>query len=82
MQAWLIESPEAGDLVPGSGDCRKLRWHVPGKGKRGGVRVIYYVRLASGRFWLLTIYGKGMIENIPGHVLRALKEEFVDEETD
>ena len=82
MQAWLIESPEAGDLIPGSGGCRKLRWHIAGKGKRGGVRVIYYVRLASGRFWLLTIYSKGMIENIPGHVLRALKEEFVDEKAD
>jgi len=41
LQAALPQWPEAGDLIPGSGSCRKLRWHLPGKGKRGGLRVIY-----------------------------------------
>jgi mRNA-degrading endonuclease RelE of RelBE toxin-antitoxin system len=80
FQAWLAASPDMGDLVPRSGGCRKVRWQIAGKGKRGGVRVIYYVKSRDGRIWLLTIYGKGAVENIPGHVLKALKEEFVDEE--
>ena len=82
MQEWLSQFPEAGDMVPGSGGCRKLRWHLQGTGKRGGVRVIYYVKLRDGRIWLLTIYGKGATENVPGHLLKALKKEFIDDETD
>jgi len=80
LQACLVVSPEIGDLVPGSGGCRKMRWRVAGRGKRGGVRVIYYAKLRDGRIWLLTIYGKGAVDNLPAHLLRALKEEFVDEE--
>jgi hypothetical protein len=59
-----------------------LRWQAAGKGKRGGARIIYYVKLRDGRIWLLTIHGKGSVENIPAHVLKALKKEFVDEEAD
>jgi hypothetical protein len=43
-------------------------------GKSGGVRVIYYNRLANGEIWLLTIYAKSAQENIPSHVLKAIKE--------
>lgn len=82
MQTWLSQSPESGDLVPRSGGCRKLRWQIAGRGKRGGVRVIYYVKLRDGRIWLLTIYGKGATDNIPGHLLKALKEESVDGKND
>lgn len=82
MQAFLACMPEAGDLIPRSGGCRKLRWQITGQGKRGGVRVIYYVKLRDGRIWLLTIYGKSATSNIPAHLLKALKEEFVDDETD
>lgn len=82
MQMWLSQFPESGDLVPRSGGCRKLRWQVSGRGKRGGVRVIYYLKLRDGRIWLLTIYGKSATDNIPGHVLKALKEEIVDVEID
>ncbi len=39
--AWLAANPEAGDVIPGSGGCRKVRWARAGMGKRGGVRVIY-----------------------------------------
>ncbi|WP_027484364.1 transcriptional regulator [Rhodanobacter sp. OR87] len=82
LQAALSQWPEAGDLIPGSGGCRKLRWHLPGKGKRGGLRVVYYVKLRDGRIWLLAVYGKSMQENVPAHVLKALKEEFVHGEND
>lgn len=74
--AYLADSPEAGDLIPGSGGCRKIRWTRPGIGKRGGVRVIYTVRLASSAVVLLTIYSKSAKDNIPSHVLRKIAEEL------
>jgi mRNA-degrading endonuclease RelE of RelBE toxin-antitoxin system len=43
LQSALIADPEAGPVIPGSGGVRKLRWAAPGRGKRGGYRVIYYV---------------------------------------
>jgi mRNA-degrading endonuclease RelE of RelBE toxin-antitoxin system len=82
MQAWLALFPESGDLIPRSGGCRKLRWKGNGRGKRGGTRIIYYVKLRNEMIWLLTIYGKEAVENIPAHVLKALKEEFVDDQTE
>lgn len=42
LQAWLSDHPESGDLIPGGGGLRKLRWSGSGRGKRGGSRVIYY----------------------------------------
>ncbi len=74
--AFIAGNPEAGDVIKGSGGCRKVRWAGDGRGKRGGVRVIYTLRLASGAVVALTIYGKGTEENIPAHVLRALAEEL------
>ena len=62
--AW-IAAPESGDVIPGSGGCRKVRWSRTGKGKRGGVRVIHYSQLADGRIYLLLIYAKSAQENIP-----------------
>ena len=49
-----------------------------GQGKRGGVRVIYFTESAKGLIWLLTIYAKSKKENVPAHILRALKEELID----
>ena len=74
--AYLANSPEAGDLIPGSGGCRKIRWTRPGIGKRGGVRVIYTMRLKSCAVILLTIYSKNAKDNIPSHVLRKIAEEL------
>ncbi len=78
FSAWIANNPEAGDVVPGSGGIRKVRWWQKGKGKRGGVRVIYLATPARGLIWLLTIYAKADRENIPTHILKALKEELVD----
>ena len=44
LQGFLMEHPQTGDVVPGSGGVRKLRWAVRGRGKRGGLRVIYFVK--------------------------------------
>jgi hypothetical protein len=76
--AWLVEHPETGAVVPGSGGCRKIRWTREGTGKRGGVRVIYYNRLAHGEIHLLVIYAKNEQGNIPGHLLKAIKETIND----
>jgi hypothetical protein len=76
--AWIAAHPEAGDVVPGSGGVRKVRWSRPGRGKRGGVRVTYFNRLTRGEIWLLLIYAKSARETIPAHVLKAIKEEIED----
>ncbi len=78
FSAWVAENPEAGDVVPGSSGIRKIRWACKGHGKRGGVRVIYFATPAKGLIWLLTIYAKSNRENIPAHILKALKEELTD----
>lgn len=78
LQNYLNEQPDAGVIVPGSGGVRKLRWGSEGRGKRGGLRVIYYLRSARGELWMLTIYGKNVRENIPAHMLRQMKENIDD----
>jgi hypothetical protein len=81
LQAHLCAHPETGTLVPGSGGVRKMRWGVSGRGKRGGLRVIYYLRRSRTEIWMLTLYGKNVRENIPAHVLKQMKEAIDDEET-
>ena len=71
---WVAANPLSGEVIPGSGGCRKLRWSRAGQGKRGGVRVIYFNRLDDGMIWLLVIYAKAVRGNIPAHLLRAIKE--------
>jgi len=75
LQGFMLKYPEAGKIVPGSGGVRKLRWSIAGKGKRGGVRVIYYFKKHEDEIWMLTIYGKSETENIPAHILRQIAEE-------
>ena|SRR5580698_192898 len=60
LQRRLATNPEEGDLVPGAGGIRKLRWKDSRrkKGKRGGLRVIYYCFLSDEEIWLLTLYDK------------------------
>lgn len=76
LQKALIKDPEAGDLIPGSGGVRKVRWRVAGRGKRGGIRVIYYARARQGQIWMLTLYAKNVMENISANVLRQIKDEI------
>ncbi|OFW43277.1 MAG: transcriptional regulator [Acidobacteria bacterium RIFCSPLOWO2_12_FULL_67_14b] len=76
MQQFLVVNPEAGDVIPGSGGVRKLRWGVAGRGKRGGLRVIYFLRLRKDEVWMLTLYAKNVADNIPAKVLKKIKEEI------
>ena len=76
LQQALIANPEAGAIIPGSGGVRKLRWGLAGRGKRGGIRVIYFLRTRQGQIWMLTLYPKNVAENIPAHVLKQVKGEI------
>ena len=76
LQQYLINYPEAGDIIPGSGGVRKLRWQRRGMGKRGGIRIIYYVMKKRDELWMLTLYAKSAHDNIPAHIVRAMKERF------
>ena len=60
LQQALSGNPEEVDLIPGAGGIRKLRWSDVrrGKGKRGGLRIVYYCFLSDEEIWLLTLYGK------------------------
>jgi hypothetical protein len=78
LQATLARDPEAGAVIPQSGGVRKLRWRLAGRGKRGSLRVIYYVRSGRGVIWMLTLYPKNVTENIPAHVLRRIRQEVED----
>ena len=76
LQWALAADPLAGDVVRGTGGVRKLRWSVAGRGKRGGVRVIYFSRTHKGEIWMLTIYAKNEADSIRANVLRKIREEI------
>ena len=79
LQNHLIERPDAGAIIRSSNGVRKVRWAAGGKGKSGGVRVIYYWLTADHQIVLLTLYGKGEKENLSAAELKRivkLIEEF------
>lgn len=61
---YLAAHPAAGDIMLGTGGIRKLRWSAQGKGKSGGVRIIYYFHNKSLPLFLLTVFGKGEKANL------------------
>ena len=71
---WIAANPGAGDVVPGSNGCRKVRWSRGGMGKRGGARVIYFNEF-DGHIWLLIVYTKAKYDNLPAEFLAKLKYE-------
>ncbi len=79
LQQFMMQNPEAGRVVPDSGGVRKLRWKRKGMGKRGGLRVIYFVRYQPNEIWMLTLYAKAKQGDVPGHILKQLKEVFEHE---
>ena len=74
MQWLLAINPEAGPVIPGGGGIRKLRWRASGKGKSGGIRVIYYVYARDQKIYLLYPYKKSEQEDLTYKQLRMLKE--------
>ncbi len=79
LQLYLLDLPEAGAVIPGSGGVRKLRWKATGRGKRGGYRTIYFVRSFDEKIWLLTMYVKNEQDNISAKMLNAIRKEIEDE---
>ena len=53
-----------------------MRWGAIGRGKRGGLRVIYFLRTRQGQIWMLTVYPKNVADTIPAHLLRQIKDEI------
>lgn len=75
LQQYLSADPEAGDMIPGTGGFRKLRWADTRrrKGKRGGLRLIYYYFLANSQIWLMTVYDKDSMADLSPAEKRVLK---------
>lgn len=78
LQNVLVENPERGDILKGGGGIRKLRHAQPGRGKSGGVRVIYYWLRNDGQIYMLLIYPKAKKDDLTDHET-ALLREFVKE---
>ena len=75
----VAENPHGGDLIPGTGGLRKLRWARQGTGKRGGARVITYAIDRDGKVWLLTAYAKAATDSIGAATLVKLRKELIDD---
>jgi hypothetical protein len=76
LQSFMAARPEAGIIIRGAGGIRKLRWAGSGRGKRGGLRVIYFWWVAKDRISMLTIYPKSKQENLTAEQLKQLKNQL------
>ena len=76
LQQAMMKNPEAGSVIEGTGGLRKLRHGDPrrGKGKRGGLRVIYYWWDGGSQFWLFTLYDKDEMADLSAKEKKVLKE--------
>jgi len=81
LQEALMENPELGDVMPGTGGFRKLRWPDSrrSKGKRGGLRVIYYYLMADFQIWFFTLYDKDEAVDLSTDEKRLLKQAIQQE---
>jgi mRNA-degrading endonuclease RelE of RelBE toxin-antitoxin system len=73
LQSAILAEPTQGAVIPGTGGLRKIRWAVQGRGKRGGVRVIYYLRLTTGHILMLYCHAKNDLSQLTRDQLRRLK---------
>jgi mRNA-degrading endonuclease RelE of RelBE toxin-antitoxin system len=77
LSDFVSANPVFGDVIPGTGGIRKLRWKAKGSGKRGGARVIYYFRDLNMPVFLLAVYAKGEKMNLTMHE-RELMQRVVE----
>lgn len=73
LQIALMHDPGTGQIIVGSGGLRKVRWRVNDRGKRGGVRVIYYWAVAPDQLLMLLIYSKGERDDLSPDQIKALR---------
>ena len=74
LQVALINRPDLGVVIRGSGGLRKVRWNLPGKGKRGGVRIIYYWAVAQDQLLMLFMYPKNVRDDLTPAQVKILKQ--------
>lgn len=81
LQNELMENPQAGDVIQGTGGLRKVRYadERRGKGRRGGLRVIYFWKDADDQFWLFTVYDKDEADDLTADQRRMLKQRLQSE---
>ncbi len=74
LQLLLLTNPKSGSVIQGTGGLRKVRFGAKGKGKRGGIRIIYYLLDAKDRFYLLTLYSKNEVTDLTASQKKNLKQ--------
>ena len=74
LAVYLIDHPDAGDVIPGSGGVRKLRWAAKGKGKRGGARIIYLYVVFAARVYLVRCSAKNVKTDLTADEKKALRQ--------
>lgn len=74
LQLFLLSNPRSGSVIQGTGGLRKIRFKAKGKGKRGGVRIIYYFLDQKDRFYLLTLYSKNEVTDLTAFQKNKLKQ--------
>jgi hypothetical protein len=74
VAVYLIDHPGAGNVIPGSGGARKLRWAAKGKGKRGGARIVYLYVVVAARIYLLRCYAKSVRTDLTADEERELRQ--------
>ena len=73
LQVVLAQRPDTGKIIPGSGGIRKMRWAGSGRGKRGGLRIIYYWQVTESLIWMLLVYPKSEQDDLTPGQARQLK---------
>lgn len=79
LQIELITDPEKGSIIPGSGGLRKIRWKPEGRGKRGGIRIIYYWAASRGKIVMLYIFPKNERDDLSKEQLKVLRHRVESE---
>ena len=79
LQLVLVQRPDMGQVIVGSGGLRKARWRARGQGERGGVRIIYYWAVEQNQLLMLLMYTKSQQDDLSPEQLKALRR-IVEEE--
>jgi hypothetical protein len=79
LQMTLVLHPDKGSVIPGSGGLRKTRWSLAGRGKRGGVRIIYYWAVVQDKILMLFMYAKNEQDDLTPEQLKVLRK-LIEEE--